>query len=82
MCYWKQLLAFVNTYQAASFNPSYTGCATGSSGSENLAAIGKNGVSILLILDVLLEADVLQVKNAGITAGFNPSYTGCATGSL
>ena len=39
-------------------------------------------VSILLILDVLLEAETFQLENRLLIYGFNPSYTGCATGRL
>ena len=87
-----------------SFNPSYTGCATGSQRGvvyrtlhwlvsillildvllEAIVIFEKeNGylsVSILLILDVLLEEDDCQFE-PDISHRFNPSYTGCATGS-
>ena len=62
------------------FNPSYTGCATGSlffNACENCPP----AVSILLILDVLLEVLYDSISNTH-TECFNPSYTGCATGSL
>ena len=62
------------------FNPSYTGCATGRKCPKMLSTLGGQ-VSILLILDVLLEDYPGTRWLMGRSKRFNPSYTGCATGS-
>ena len=64
----------------AGFNPSYTGCATGSC-VRILLGRTSHLVSILLILDVLLEVCRDQANISG-RQSFNPSYTGCATGRI
>ena len=63
-----------------SFNPSYSGCWFGRA---DLLRLRRNRyyVSILLILDVDSEGDVLIIRNPE-AVGFNPSYSGCWFGSL
>src|SRR5690606_8150628 len=77
MCYWKEAIEQIESMSEACFNPSYTGCATGSR-SLSFLAIHPLPVSILLILDVLLE-DLYHASPSSLFAySFNPSYTRCS----
>ena len=79
ICYWKPEVGRKRALLWMRFNPSYTGYATGSGGRLYCTIEGAN-VSILLILDMLLE-DWVNASLPAPPTGFNPSYTGYATGS-
>ena len=64
-----------------SFNPSYTGYATGSFHLGDLRSLA-SFVSILLILDMLLEVSPIRLITGITSRCFNPSYTGYATGRI
>src|SRR5690606_40799275 len=76
--YWKLVIKFPSNSPIACFNPSYTGCATGSV-CQSMCELCEDCVSILLMLDVLLEVGLVLSRYFEWLC-FNPSYTGCATG--
>ncbi len=65
-------------YLNKSFNPYFTGCSTSTDSCGQRLEVEHDGVSILILLDVLLQLNI-QCGFKGSIFCFNPYFTGCST---
>ncbi len=80
MLFWKKKQAAQIKIKSMCFNPYSVGCCSGSS-HGCLSACHGAAVSILILLDVVLEVQV-RVSPTKILFCFNPYSVGCCSGSL